>query len=214
LACPDLDDDFEDAATLECWTQLGAASVTATIENGQMVLEAAAMTQWVDDQEAALLYKEITGNFLLETSVQVHDGSEGATMPSWRLGGLLARDPDDGGGENHVGWFMGSGDTDQSHTFLYQNTVDGTSEDGNLGSPSGSIPWQLRMCRVGDDVILVRMTGTGWQEWNTYARPDLPATLQVGMTAFSNNASVDLVVEFDEVVFTVPSSSADCTAME
>jgi hypothetical protein len=62
---------------------------------------------------------------------------------------------------------------------------------------------ELRLTRVGANFSMYyRPIGDlVWQLLGTHTRADLPATLQVGMMAYDFNASPDLTVSFDEIVF-------------
>ena len=69
--------------------------------------------------------------------------------------------------------------------------------------PIAATEGELRLTRVGADFSMYyRPIGDlVWQLLGTHTRADLPATLQVGMMAYDFNASPDLTVSFDEIVF-------------
>ncbi|MEZ4432245.1 MAG: hypothetical protein R3F65_07505 [bacterium] len=81
------------------------------------------------------------------------------------------------------------------------------------GPPWPSSDAALRICRLGDTFRLYKrpIDGGEWILADTFDRPDLPATLQVGAIAYTNSAMPDLTVAFEEIVFAPAAAEADCT---
>jgi hypothetical protein len=71
------------------------------------------------------------------------------------------------------------------------------------------------ICRIGSDFFMYYTTvskGGLWTLASTFSRPDLPQTLQVGVSTDSMGAQPYLRAEFDYVRFALPTVQADCTA--
>jgi DNA-binding beta-propeller fold protein YncE len=65
------------------------------------------------------------------------------------------------------------------------------------GSPTGVNAVTLQIARVGDTFLLLRRHGDGpWLIENRYERSDLPATLQIGLTAYGDWAFAGTLNEF------------------
>jgi len=81
---------------------------------------------------------------------------------------------------------------------------------------------ELQVARIGSNMIMLRKQGGNWVVHKRYSRPDMPATVQVGLTtytdypsasqvsAYEHNNSVirrgnpDLIANFDYVRFRRP----------
>jgi hypothetical protein len=81
---------------------------------------------------------------------------------------------------------------------------------------------ELQVARIGSNMIMLRKQGGNWVVHKRYSRPDMPATVQVGLTtytdypsasqvsAYEHNNSVirrgnpDLIANFDYVRFQRP----------
>lgn len=229
----DLSDDFEDAATIANWEriyetegwdadQLETWNIDDTQE-GKMVL-APHTTVWFDNYRGPLVYKELTGDFIVTTQVQIGDrddigDSDLDDVPDgsqFSLAGLMIRTPrnivnpevdwslgsqaDDGtnNGENYVflslGWGS-SGDQFQMETKTTRNS------DSNLvlqDMGNNSII-NLQIARIGDTVFtLYQFPGEEWVLNRRIPRSDLPETLQVGMVTYTDWEKANDYVPFDQ----------------
>ena len=74
---------------------------------------------------------------------------------------------------------------------------------------------RVRMCRIGPTLRTYHAPYDGgpWQLHRTFDRPDLPADVQVGVTATENADPADIIATFDWVRFRTPTSESDCTAL-
>ncbi|WP_339733137.1 putative Ig domain-containing protein [uncultured Gimesia sp.] len=229
----DLSDDFEDAATIANWQriyetegwdadQLETWNIDDTQE-GKMVL-APHTTVWFENYRGPLVYKELTGDFVVTTQVQIGDRDDIGDndlddVPDgsqFSLAGLMIRTPrnivnpevdwslgsqaDDGtnNGENYVflslGWGS-SGDQFQMETKTTRNS------DSNLvlqDMGNNSII-NLQIARIGDTVFtLYQFPGEEWVLNRRIPRSDLPETLQVGMVTYTDWEKANDYVPFDQ----------------
>ena len=77
----------------------------------------------------------------------------------------------------------------------------------------GSNNGRLRLCRVGSDFRMYRwlQAENGWTLEHTFARPDMPATLQAGAIANGYQPPPDLHARYDYVRFGAVQNVAGCT---
>ncbi len=217
----ELSDDFENAATLANWQriyqtegwgadQLETWNINET-QAGKMVF-APHTTVWFDDYRGPLAYKEITGDFVVTTQVNISDrddigDSDLDDVPNgsqFSLAGLMIRTPrnifnpeldwnpgsqvddDTNDGENYVFFSLGwgnSGNEFQTETKTTRNS-DSTLVLQNRGDNSVI---HLQIARIGDTVYtLYQIPGEAWALNSRIHRPDLPETLQVGMVAYTD----------------------------
>lgn len=197
-ASPALDDEF-DGAELEGWEMVNPDAADVRLFDQSLVVEPHANSLWFDTAAGVLVAKRIAGDFVVTAPVRARS----ATMtsqppsPSFRLGGLMARDPG-GSAEDYVFIVFGADDADVS--------VETKSTDDSKSMYQGP-PWPtgegyLRICREGSRFTLLAREQIGdWTEQAVFVRDDLPQTLQVGPTAYANADPADLQVTFDSIHF-------------
>lgn len=167
---------------------------------------------WFEGDQGGLIYRNITGNFTLSARVSVRMASDANVAVNCNicLGGLMARSPDNRNGEDYV--HIVSGNTPSGLGYETKNTNNSDSPFEPIAD--GSADHELRICRDGSTFRLYQRA-IGAQTWNlaqTYERPDLPPTLQVGLniyTAQSGNLA-DLRVIYEQVQLDTFTGSPGC----
>ena len=196
-----LSDDFGDAATLSQWkrvyavegwgaNQLELLDINATTP-GAMTMMPFTST-WYNDYRGELTFKEVQGDFVVTTDVTVsRRGGGGAPRSQYSLGGIMLRAPRSitpatwrPGGEYYLFLSLGAGDHVATFQFEVKSTVASNSQ--LLLSPAAGGHAQIQWVRVGSYFIALRNDGSGWRVHNRYQRADLPPTLQVGMTVYTD----------------------------
>lgn len=208
----DLSDTFEGTALDPSWSTFADANLDVAVEGGALAMTVTAHALWFNANRGTLIHKAVTGDFKVTAPVHARMTSD-ASMPPDRfvhLGGLMARDGSSAN-ENYV--LIGVGWDEQDLSVETKSTDEDISNYVGPAWPSGDA--ELRLCRVGSTVVaLKRAIGAGaWEVAETYARPDLPETLQVGANAYAHadpGITPDLTVRFDEVRFAEVSERADC----
>jgi hypothetical protein len=238
-----LSDEFDDPSTLADWQRnhitegwTGADKLQTwnidTSRTDHMRLMPYTST-WFQNYTGALVYKEITGDFILTLDVEANrrNGQTGRPTRDYSLGGIMIRTPrafnnaapvpnasfntvlpwpPNGayttpwtpGTENYIFLSYGYADAglwgDVGGGRWYNEVKTTTNSVSNLyatqtGIPVGENKATLQAVRVGQTFLLLRRHGAG-QPWiieNRFVRNDMPATLQVGITTYTdwNNVS-------------------------
>jgi hypothetical protein len=208
-----LDDEFNDAGSLSRWKRLSDTEGwpdqvkrldVNTTTLGSLHLEPYT-SFWFGDFHAPYVYKLVTGDFVVSTRVRVAGAREKVPQQSYSLGGILVRSPHDEGAkawkENTENWFFitaGSGDGDQVPQYETKNTVNGSSR---LELTPRKVGWtELSVVRRGSHFALLRRNeGEGWKVLRRLDRPDLPATLQVGLTGYTDYDTSKMYLIFNRV---------------
>ena len=216
--------DFSEPTIAQAFTQLAPERFTladfGTRIPGRLTLRPA-LGGWHLAQAGGLIFVEITGDFRAETDVDLtRIGVAAPPEGAFNVAGILARAPaPEGSPEN---WAM-SARGRHFELGLEAKTTRNSTTDALRRSP-GSVRGRLRLCRLGDDVHLLHHDpDAGWQSALDVAfvvRPDLPATLQVGLFAGAWNSDtdqpgegpVDLEATFDHFEVRRIRALADCTA--
>ena len=203
-----LSDDFEDG-TFSGWDQFNPQLVSVTESGGMLQLQPVT-SLWFNASTGPLISKPITGDFKVTAFVSTRSlASPGSPpAPTFRLGGLMARNPNASAGENYVFIVVGADGNDLS--VETKTTVNSVSTFQGPPWPPGE--GDLRICRVGAQFTLyIRTPGQPWQLRDTFNRPDLPATLEVGPVAYANVSPPDLTVSYESVTFARVNTISDCT---
>ncbi len=206
-----------DANKLETW------DINAS-RSGHMRLVPVPST-WFNNNTGALVFKEVTGDFVATVRVDVRrpGGLPGRPQSDYTWAGLLIRSPrtltaaapvPDPGPGTVLPWPPDGSYTTQwnfqPENYLYLASgfgTNATSNDTNLwhyesklttnsnsdfyggvtGVPAGASVSTLQIVRIGQTCVLIRRHGAGeWIVQERYNTPNLPVTVQVGMTAYTN----------------------------
>jgi len=199
-----LDDAFEGGALDPAWTVFNPGVATLTVSGGQLNLQIDTQSNWFNSIESILVYKSVTGDFDVQTILHAAKTSNSAVAPDpeYRLGGILARDPASTPAmSNFVHVALGAGPL--AIPFAAEDKTTDDSSSTYFFHPIADTEGELRLTRSGDDFTMYyRPVGDPtWQLLGSTTRADLPATLQVGLMAYDFNASPDITVSFDEIVF-------------
>jgi YVTN family beta-propeller protein len=237
-----LSDEFDDPDTLTNWLRnetvegWGGSKLEqwdiATTTPGHMRLMPYA-SSWYEDFTGAYAYKEVTGDFVLTTRLDVTNrAGTGRPNSDFSLAGLMVRTPrgltnaapqpaanpavmlpwpPPGEGqpnhyttpwlpdtENYIFLSFGFGnsgmtspDGNNPNRWHYEvkTTTNGVSTlyPRTHGVPENEPVAMLQMVRRGSTFLLLRRHGEGpWVVENRFERPDLPATVQIGMTTYTD----------------------------
>lgn len=196
-----LNDEFGDARTLARWTRHDVAEGwpsqwrtldVNTTSPGHLYLEPFTSAWWAGFR-APLLYKTVTGDFVVTARVQATGLQGGVPQRAWSLMGLMARaplpDPSperwDPSRENWVFLTVGTANLPGVPQIEDKTTEGGESRLRVLAARPGWV--DLRLARVGRAIVLLRRyEGEGWAVHQRFDRPDLPAALQVGVNAYTD----------------------------
>ena len=193
-----LSDEFDSAESLNGWKRIyqtegwGADQLEKyAIENGEMVLMPYAST-WYMDYRGVLVYKEVSGDFVVTTKVKT-SGRNGQSAPrsSYSLGGIMIRSPRSDnakswrpGGENYV--FLSLGSADQAGQFQFEVKTTQNSQSTLEKVPAASGEALLQVARIGSNVVTLRKQGGSWVVHKRYQRGEFPQTMQVGFTVYTD----------------------------
>ena len=211
----DLSDEFDDAATLADWQrlfelegwpgdQLEQVDIDTTRAGYLTMLPYT--SSWFEDLKGVLMFKPVSGDFVVSTRFEATNrAATGAPQALYSLAGLFVRTPRaitepadwTPGGENYI--FLSSGSADTPGTFQYEvkTTINSNSilniSPACTGGCAGIPTFELRATRLETDhfILLRREQGGDWIVHRRFGRSDMPATLQVGLTTYTDWGSID-----------------------
>jgi hypothetical protein len=172
----------------------GGASAAEVAEGVLRVT--AAQSSWIRTQHGFGLARVVEGDIAATARIRALGRDADEPSVDWSLAGLMLRAPTiPGGRENWVHVSVGR----VSDSVVERKTTQGSESRLSLiPVPAG---WtELRLVRAGDAVLVLhRASGEEWVLDFTYQRPDLPAALEVLLTAQTGGESDrgDLVAEYD-----------------
>jgi hypothetical protein len=198
-----LSDEFDSAHTITNWQRIhqvegwgnNALQVfdINTTQPGRMTM-VPHTSSWYAEWRGELTYKTVTGDFVITTDVEPHNrAGTGAPGSLYSLAGIMVRTPRTmtnpsqwtPGGQNYV--FLSTGAANNPGTFQYEVKTTLNSQSTlyiSNGAPARS---SIQVARIGPHLILSRREpGGAWQVHQRYFRPDMPATLQAGLTVYTD----------------------------
>ncbi|MGB0715084.1 MAG: hypothetical protein ACPGXK_04345 [Phycisphaerae bacterium] len=211
-----LSDEFDDGSSQSDWSRvhvvegwnaddLEVFDIDATTA-GRMTM-VPFTTSWFEDYRGPLVFKEVTGDFVITTDVEV-SARDGVSVPGigteYSLAGIMIRTPRDitpqtwtQDGENYIFLSLGYGNAQPpNYQFEVKTTIDGESTLILSSAPANQAA--IQVARVGDAVIVLRREpGQPWVVHNRYERTDFPETMQVGLVSYTDWRKVS---QFDPFV--------------
>lgn len=223
-----LSDEFDDAQTLSDWKildkELGTTApydsldINLTVPGKLTVVPT--VSSWYQDLMATFVYKEVTGDFVVEVAAAAFKKgtANGAPTAVFNSAGLLLRDPASVVGQQN--WLMYNIGYQQDFIGVEGKATVGSQSELHLIPTSGNFTGLLRLCRTGNTVhMLRRLPGDAdWTETHTFPQSfpvtpafTLPATLQVGMIDNAYQVA-DVRAEIDHIRFARVTAQGDCFA--
>lgn len=207
-----LSDEFDDAASLADWRRYyqveGWPDKMMNIDvsqtsPGHLFMEPTACA-WYRSLNAPFLFKEVGGDFVVETRLRVSGKSSELPQRLFSLAGLFVRTPrhitaacQDStwtpGGENWLFLTIGVGDSLDRPQLEAKTTVNSAGFPQLCGSGCNVDTGWVHLCitRINTNFMLdFRFPARQWQRYKTFNRPDMPDTLQVGLAAYTDWAAV------------------------
>jgi hypothetical protein len=199
-----LSDEFDDAGTLSQWQrvyqgegwgfdQLDQWDINST-RTGHMFMMPHS-SSWYQEWRGVQAYKAVTGDFVATTDVTpIRRGGGGPPASNFSLAGILARTPRPGvtnpaswttNGENYVFLSLGTADTPGTYQFEVKTTTNSISHLEISSAAAGRA--RIQIARIGSSFIALRQfEGGSWEVHRRYTRADMPATLHVGLTCYTD----------------------------
>jgi hypothetical protein len=196
-----LSSEFQTPAALSGWrehTPIGFSPKweAPMVANGALILKPKS-SGWFEDNQAGHLFKPVTGDFIVTTQLTVCGTTTDIPQTEFSLAGLFVRVPRSvsaadwqPGQENWLFLSVGTASPAGAPQYEIKTTTNSVSTLKILPAQPGSV--QLRMARHGElFTLMVRPNGQKqWRVVDQFIRPDLPETLNVGLTAYADYGSV------------------------
>jgi hypothetical protein len=203
-----LDDPFEGNGLQPDWAVLNPSDVDLVVAGGALTITPIGTGYWFDGGQGGLVHKTVTSDFVMTAEVSVENTvMPGIPVASNCLGLIMARDPA-APPQNNV--WIGIGTVTDQWSVEPKNTINSVSQYMRSDWSQRAI---LRICRVGTTFrMLVREPASSlWAADTEYVRPDLPGSLQVGLSAACTTTPLELAARFEAITFTTPTGPGDCT---
>lgn len=192
---------FDGPDALAAWTEHAPEGFTPKwqpprVEDGMLVLEPIS-GGWFEELHGGHLYVPVTGDFIVTTRIRVEGTDAQVPQTLFSLAGLFVRAPREisaatwaPGRENWLFFSIGTSAPAGTPQFEIKTTTNSLSTLKILPAPTGWV--ELRVARHGELFTLLQRA-QGEKEWtiaDQMIRPDLPAVLNVGLTAYADWGSV------------------------
>lgn len=224
-----LSDEFGDSSSLSNWSRVfevegwGAdqmESIDIDASRSGYLTMVPKTSSWYRDWRGILLFKRVTGDFVATMEVEPRNRAKtGAPGSSYSLAGIMARAPRDNvmapenwtaGGENYLFLSMGTANDPGNYQFEVKSTV---SSNSSLGIDEGAPRAVIQIVRLGGFFLVLRkLEGSEWEVHRRYQRSDLPDTLQVGITVYTDWEPVSLMEPFAHNQASIDGNNPDLDA--
>lgn len=188
---------FDSPASLQGWQEFQVQGwvpkwETPRVENGRLVLQPKS-SGWFEDNTAGHLYREVTGDFIVTTRIKVEGTRTPVPQRSFSLAGLFIREPRTFTSaiwtpkqENWLFFSVGTAFPAGRSQFEIKSTYNSLSTLKISDAQAGWV--RLRIARSGElFTLLYQQEGSDeWVVLDQFIRPDLPETLNVGLTAYAD----------------------------
>jgi hypothetical protein len=222
---------FDTPGALQGWRQHSVPGFSAkwaapAVEDGRLVLRPTS-SGWFEDMQAGHLYREIDGNFIVTTRLRVEGTKQALPQRSFSLAGLFVRVPRPGltaanwqpGKENWMFFSLGTAFPAGTPQFEVKTTYNSLSTlfiSDAAAAYAPSAKWvDLRIARQGELFTLLQRV-EGQAEFTLveqFIRPDLPARLNVGITAYADwDSAAPIYPDFKRYNTQAPAMNADLVA--
>ncbi|QYR22314.1 hypothetical protein KZ483_04795 [Paenibacillus sp. sptzw28] len=224
-----LSDEFNDGSTLSSWlrndqvegwpSQIDILDVNQS-HPGSLTLIPYTAT-WYGDYRGVYLFKEVTGDFVVTARLKVTGKQSDIPTGSFELAGLLVRAPKNITPATWVpkqeNWLYLNYGTPYNPTEMVLDSKTNHQSQFTWEETPVHEGWiQLKIARVGTAYYQFYKYDEqkDWTLLKRYDRPDLPATLQVGINAHGNTKkSFGMnALAFNSSVFNEPNDRADIIA--
>lgn len=193
---------FDNAAALQGWQEHAVNGWVSKwqpprVENGHLILQPTS-SGWFEENQAGHLYRMVSGDFIVTTRIRVEGTRAALPQTEFSLAGLFIRAPRDlpnagawsPGRENWLFFSVGTASPAGQPQYEIKTTTNSLSTLMITPAQTGWV--ELRIARHGELFTLLHRP-EGQREWrvlNQFIRPDLPHTLNVGLTAYADYGSV------------------------
>ncbi|MDQ8184561.1 hypothetical protein [Pelagicoccus sp. SDUM812002] len=224
-----LSDEFENAASLSNWSRVfrtegwGAdqmQSIDVSESRSGYLTMIPKTSSWYRDWRGILMYKQVSGDFVATIDVEPRNRAlDGAPGSSYSLAGIMARTPRSSisqpsdwtaSGENYIFLSLGTGNNPGHYQFEVKSTVNSSS---SLEIDDGAPRAIIQVVRLGEVFLVLRKLEDGdWEVHRRYRRSDMPNTLQVGVTVYTDWGPVELMDPFEHNQTSIDGYNPDLNA--
>jgi hypothetical protein len=193
-------DNFNNEKSLADWKLLEIENWNSKwrkieVKNSALIIEPKS-SGWFEDNYSGFLYRELTGDFIVTARIKVEGIYSEMPLTAFSLAGLFIRKQREfnaetwrPGQENWLFFSTGSATEAGKPQFEIKTTYQSTSTLKIYPAKTGWV--ELRIVRLDEIFTLFyKYETTSWILLDQFIRPDLPLTLQVGITAYSDWPSV------------------------
>lgn len=223
---------FDRPAALEGWNRHAVPGFSEKwreprIENGRLVLQPTS-SGWFEDMQAGHLYRPVDGNFIVTAKLRVSGTAAQLPQTLFSLAGIFIRSPREGltaanwepGRENWMFFSLGTAFPAGTPQFEIKTTYNSLStlkiSSAALVYASGQTrDVELRIARQGELFsLLYRIAGQPeFTLLDQFIRPDLPARLNVGITAYADwGSAAPIYPDFRRYNTEAPAMKGDLVA--
>jgi hypothetical protein len=171
--------------TIPDWSYLNGGSFVASQKNDSIILVPLMKSSWEDDETGGMIYKNMKGDFDLETKLSISKRSNFSELPDngFQQCGIILRSAT-GKQENNLILSMGTGGNEIPKFFL-KRTINGKTK--NFVEKTDSLTAWLRIEKRGKQISAFKKQNPNgaWEKIDDYSLDWLSGELQVGFSVMA-----------------------------
>lgn len=176
------------ASTIDGWEYLNKYLFISILRQDTIVLLPLMKSLWEEDQTSSMMYKEVQGDFTIESKLDIAKSSDASQIPDrgFQQAGIIIRSPDLKK-ENYLILSMGTGGNANPKIFFKKTTDNKTR---TVVSKKENMSGWLRIEKKGTKLSAFyrENDNSNWEKTGEYELDWLKGKLQLGLMVFANFA--------------------------
>jgi hypothetical protein len=197
--------DTSSAVAINGWQYLNQNLFISYLHHDTIILVPLMKSLWEEDQTSAMMYKNMEGDFAVESKINIAKSSDASQMPDkgFQQAGIIIRSPESEK-ENYLILSMGTGGNANPKIF-FKKTIDNKTKA--VVSKKDNMSGWLRIEKKGAKIFAFYKpeNDAEWEKTGEYEIPWLKGKLQLGLMVFANFAGEgpktkpDIKAEFSQL---------------
>ncbi|MBS1597661.1 MAG: carboxypeptidase-like regulatory domain-containing protein [Bacteroidetes bacterium] len=171
------------------WQYMNQNLFMTSLQQDTIILIPLMKSLWEEDQTGSMIFKNMEGDFTIESKIDITKMSDGSQMPDkgFQQAGIIVRNPDDKK-ENYLILSMGTGGNSNPKIF-FKKTIDNKTR--TVVSKKDSTRGWLRIDKKGTkiDAFYKNDKNADWEKTGELEIGWLKGKLQLGLMVFANFSS-------------------------
>ena len=174
------------STAIDGWQYLNKNLFVTSQHHDTIIMMPIMKSLWEEDQTSAMIYKNIQGDFAIESRLDISKTSDLSQVPDkgFQQAGIIIRNPDNKK-ENYLILSMGTGGNANPKIF-FKKTIDNKTR--TVANKRENMSGWLRIEKMGSTIAAFYKSDehSAWEKYGEYDIGWLKGNLQIGLMVFAN----------------------------